>query len=391
MPIDFTASGSSYAKQALLPEGVRDELAPMADFEADVISRLLKVFAGYGYDRVSPPLVEYEDSLLSGVGAAKSNQMFRLMDAATQRTMAIRADMTQQVARIASTRLQNEARPLRLSYAGQVLRTKGSEIRPSREFWQAGVEFFGADSIAAEAEVILLAIESLEVVGVKDITLDLTIAPLVPKLALQLGLDAKKTELVRIALDSKDIAALSMLPDDIREIFENILSSADEASSAVSKLNAMNLSGEAGDLIDHLASLVTVLESSNSELSITVDPGESRGFEYKSGIGFAVFSRGVRGELGRGGRYNSEFFDGSSENATGFSVYLDSILRALPAPKKAEKLFLLTNIEVSLAQSFRKKGWRTVQGLTDTTHPIDEALRLNCSHYYDGLNIIKCE
>ena len=391
MPIDFSAGGPSYAKYALLPEGVRDELAPMAEFEADIISRLLSVFAGYGYDRVSPPVLEYEDSLLSGVGATKSNQMFRLMDAATGRTMALRADMTQQVSRIAATRLQNEERPLRLSYAGQVLRIKGSEIRPIREFWQAGVEFLGADSLEAEAEVILLAIESLTTVGVENLTLDLTVAPLVPMLAAQLGLDKKSTDLVRAALDSKDMAALKHLPQEARSIFEVILSAADEAHHAVEKLLSLNLEGDAGALVDQLSQLVTVLEARNTGLSITVDPGESRGFEYKSGIGFAIFALGVRGEIGRGGRYNSEFFDGSVESATGFSVYLDSILRALPAPKSAEKLFLPYGIKTTLSNSFRKKGWRTVQGLTDVTHPIEEAHRLNCSHYYNGSEIISCD
>lgn len=391
MPIDFSAGGPGYAQYALLPEGVRDELAPSAEFEADVINRLLSVFAGYGYDRVSPPLVEYEDSLLSGVGATKSSEMFRLMDAATQRTMAVRSDMTQQIARIAATRLQNEERPLRLSYAGQVLRTKGSEIRPTREFWQAGVEFLGVESIEAEAEVILLAVESLSSVGVENLTLDLTIAPLVPMLASQLGLDSKSTNLVRSALDSKDIAALSYLPHEERGIFETILGAADEAHSAMAKLQALKLEGDAGVLVEHLCQLVIILNARSSGLSITVDPAESRGFEYKSGIGFAIFARGVRGELGRGGRYNSELFDGSVESATGFSVYLDSILRALPAPKRADKLFLPYATESALASSYRKKGWRTVQGLTDSTHPIDEARRLNCSHCYNGSEIISCD
>lgn len=299
--------------------------------------------------------------------------------------------MTQQIARIAATRLQNEERPLRLSYAGQVLRTKGSEIRPTREFWQAGVEFLGVESIEAEAEVILLAVESLSSVGVENLTLDLTIAPLVPMLASQLGLDSKSTNLVRSALDSKDIAALSYLPHEERGIFETILGAADEAHSAMAKLQALKLEGDAGVLVEHLCQLVIILNARSSGLSITVDPAESRGFEYKSGIGFAIFARGVRGELGRGGRYNSELFDGSVESATGFSVYLDSILRALPAPKRADKLFLPYATESALASSYRKKGWRTVQGLTDSTHPIDEARRLNCSHCYNGSEIISCD
>ena len=391
MPIDFSVGGPDYARHALLPEGVRDELAPMAEFEADVINRLLSVFAGFGYDRVSPPVIEYEDSLLSGVGASKSSQMFRLMDAATQRTMALRADMTQQVARIAATRLQNEERPLRLSYAGQVLRTKGNEIRPTREFWQAGVELLGSDTIEAEAEIILLAVESLLSVGVKDLTLDLTVAPLVPMIAKEMGLDAKTTERVRAALDSKDVGALADIPEQARAIFKAILASADEAHSALESLQALKLNGDAGALIAHLAELVAVLVTRNTDLAITIDPGESRGFEYKAGIGFAVFARGVRGELGRGGRYNSTFVDGSVESATGFSVYLDSILRALPAPSDAEKVFLPYGTEISVAQSFRKMGKRIVQGLTDTPTPIDEARRLKCSHYYNGSEIVSVD
>lgn len=389
MPVDFTSGGADYAQRALLPEGVRDELAPMAEFEADVINHLLKVFAGYGYDRVSPPVIEYEDSLLSGVGATKSSQMFRLMDAATQRTMALRADMTQQVARIAATRLQNEERPLRLSYAGQVLRTKGSEIRPTREFWQAGVEFFGVESLEAEAEVILLALESLSNIGVKDLTLDLTIAPLVPHLAKKMQMDVTSFDIVRSALDSKDVGALALLSDEYKALFGAILSSADEAQAALECLNALKLDGEAGALVQHLEELVDFLKKASPAIAITIDAGESRGFEYKSGVGFAIFAKGVRGELGRGGRYNSNFSDGRQESATGFSVYLDSILRALPAAKRAEKLFLPYGIDTSLAETYRKEGWRTVQGLTVTPHPIDEALRLNCSHYYNGSEIVK--
>ncbi|MCH7887834.1 MAG: ATP phosphoribosyltransferase regulatory subunit, partial [Proteobacteria bacterium] len=106
------------ANPALLPAGLRDVLPPDAEFEAGVVERLLATFAAFGYERVKPPLVEFEESLLAGVGAATASATFRLMDPASQRMMGVRADVTPQIARIATTRLKAAPRPLRLGYSG---------------------------------------------------------------------------------------------------------------------------------------------------------------------------------------------------------------------------------------------------------------------------------
>src|SRR5690606_15769726 len=111
-----------------------------------VVERVMACFASHGYERVKPPLIEFEEGLLAGPGAALAAGTFRLMDPVSQRMMGVRADMTLQVARIAATRLKNQARPLRLSYAGQVLRVSGTQLRPERQFGQAGIELIGAPS-----------------------------------------------------------------------------------------------------------------------------------------------------------------------------------------------------------------------------------------------------
>ncbi len=147
-----------YAAQALLPEGLRDQLFPDAEQEASVIRDLLDSFFSYGYERVSPPLIEFEDSLLKGPGVKHGKQMFRLLDPDTQKVMALRADMTVQLSRLAATRLKGAERPLRLAYAGNVMRVKGSQVRPSRQFYQTGVELIGAASLEADLEVITLAV-----------------------------------------------------------------------------------------------------------------------------------------------------------------------------------------------------------------------------------------
>ena len=109
----------------------------------------MEVFAAHGYQRVKPPLLEFEDSLLAGSGAAVAEQTFRLMDPDSQRMMGLRADTTPQVARIATTRLASAPRPLRLSYAGQCLRVRGTQLAPDRQVAQAGIELIGCDNPAA--------------------------------------------------------------------------------------------------------------------------------------------------------------------------------------------------------------------------------------------------
>ena len=151
--------------RALLPAGLRDLLPPDAETEAASVEALMEVFAAHGYQRVKPPLLEFEDSLLAGSGAAVAEQTFRLMDPESQRMMGLRADTTPQVARIATTRLAHAPRPLRLSYAGQCLRVRGSQLAPDRQIAQAGIELIGCDNPAADAEIVLVGAEALASVG----------------------------------------------------------------------------------------------------------------------------------------------------------------------------------------------------------------------------------
>ena len=134
----------------LLPAGLADGLPPEAGHESLLVARLVARFAAQGYALVKPPLVEFEESLLNGIGAALREHCFRLMDPVSQRMMGVRPDMTPQVARIARTRLARAPRPLRLCYAGEVLRVRGTQLRPARQFEQVGAELIGASSAAAD-------------------------------------------------------------------------------------------------------------------------------------------------------------------------------------------------------------------------------------------------
>src|ERR1700745_673590 len=134
---------------ALLPAGFYDLLPPEAETEAEVTARLMGVLASHGYERVQPPLVEFEETLFSGAGAGMAGNTFRTMDPMSHRMIGVRADMTPQVARIAATRLGGAPRPLRLSYAGQVLRVRGFEMWSERQICQCRGSLVCAGSVFA--------------------------------------------------------------------------------------------------------------------------------------------------------------------------------------------------------------------------------------------------
>lgn len=366
--------------KGLLPAGLQDGLPPDALAEARAIERLLADFAAFGYERVKPPLVEFEESLLAGPGAALSPQLFRLMDPISQRMMGVRADITPQIARIVATRLSAAPRPLRLCYAGQVLRVRGSQLRPERQFAQAGVELIGATAISADAEVISLAAESLQTLGIERLSIDLTIPMLVPAVARHFGFDEAAAADVRKALDRKDAGALQAIDGVAETPLSGFLAAGGPAGEAVERLSKMELGPDGNEMVEALAGLLGMIRKALPTLDLTVDPGEYRGFEYQTGIAFAVFAKGVRGELGRGGRYIID----SGEPATGFTLYLDTLLRALSPEELPPRLFLPEDTGLAEARRLRADGWVTVVGLEPTANAKAEAIRQGCTHIWSS-------
>ena len=365
--------------RALLPDGLRDGLPPDAAHESAIVARLLGTFGRYGYDRVTPPLVEFEDTLLDGAAASIATSTFRLMDPVSQRMMGVRADMTLQVARIATTRLANSPRPLRLAYAGQVLRVRGSQLRPEREFRQAGVELIGASDPAADAEVISLAAAALRDGGVSDISVDINLPTLVPGLCDNMQLDEASVSNLRLALDRKDVEAVRGMGEG-GDLFSALLRATGPAAESLAKLADIGLPSMAEEERHQLMEVVDFVQAASPEAMITIDPVEHRGFEYHTGLSFTLFAHGVRGEIGRGGRYRA----GADESATGFSLFLDSIMRAVPVPQAEAHVFLPFGLVPGQAAAIREDGWISVAGLSPVENTQQEARRLRCTHVLEN-------
>lgn len=371
--------------KALLPQGLRDLLPPAAEAEAEVVSRLIAVLAGHGYERVKPPLVEFEDNLLSGAGGAMAPETFRLMDPISQRMIGLRADMTPQVARIAATRLVNAPRPLRLCYAGQVLRVKGSDIRPERQIGQVGAELIGSADIAADIEVVAVASEALTALGVHGLSVDLTLPTLVPALCRAASLDKTKFETLRRALDHKDAAGVAAAGGRAAPILQRLLAAAGAADKALKAIAALDLPTEAAAERARLIAVAERLAQTVPPIAITIDPVENRGFEYHTGVSFSFFAHGVAAELGRGGRYRTG--NGDGEDATGFTLYTDTVLEAMPPHQTAPRLYVPAG--VAAAAPFREQGFVTVAGLAPVADAAAEARRLGCSHVLAGDKIVE--
>ena len=369
---------------ALLPTGIRDLLRPEAEVEAQVVARLMATLAAHGYERVRPPLVEFEETLFAGAGAAMAAATFRTMDPASHRMVGVRADMTPQIARIAATRLRNTARPLRLSYAGQVLRVKGSEIRPEREIGQVGAELIGASGPAADVEAIAVAGEGLAALGVIHLSVDITLPTLVPAVAEAFDIFGERAAALRMALDHKDAAAVAATAGAAGELLGRLLAAAGPAERALAALDRLDLPPRARVERLRLGTVLDGLKDAAPDLKVTVDPVENRGFEYHTGISFTFFAGGAAacgssGELGRGGRYQAGD-PATSEPATGFTLYADAILRTLPETVPHRRLLLPIDTGRARAAALREKGWITVAALEPAADWQAEARRLGCTH-----------
>ncbi len=354
----------------LLPEGLRDRLPPEAEAASHVTRALLDEMKRYGYARVAPPLAEFRETLdLDGGG----RDLLRITDPVSQRTLAIRPDITTQVGRIATSRLAHAERPLRLCYAGQVVKLRAGQLRPEREMLQVGAELIGNDGVAAARESVRVALASLKAAGATGLTIDFTLPDLVETLAKSaLPIEADKVTAVRAELDAKNAGTISALGADA---YLPLIAAAGPFDQAIARLKGL----EGGD---DLARRITALEAIagviDDDVMVTLDPTERHGFEYQSWFGFSLFARGAPGAIGRGGSYRITHEDGREEPAIGFSLYPDPLID-LGLGRHAQpdrRLFVPLGTDADVAEKLRSEGWVTICALSEA----DDAAALGCTH-----------
>jgi ATP phosphoribosyltransferase regulatory subunit len=319
--------------QWLLPDGIEEVLPPEAWRLERARRELLDMFACRGYDLIIPPLIEHLESLLTGTGNDLDLQTFKVTDQLTGRMLGMRADMTPQAARIDAHPLRRDA-PTRLCYMGSVLRTRADGFGGSRSPMQIGAELFGHAGIESDTEILELVLETLSLLQISDVHIDLGHVGIFRGLARDAGLSTVVENDLFDALQRKAVTG-------IEEILMAHVADAGQRSrlAALAQLNggadvfesAREVLAGAGESVmaalDNLGAIASLLRQRAGDVTLNYDLAELSGYKYQTGMVFAVVVPGCGREIARGGRYDAvgEVF-GRARPATGFSTDLKTLI-----------------------------------------------------------------
>ena len=314
----------------VLPDHIADVLPSEARHIEELRRGLLDTACSYGYELVMPPLLEHLESLLTGAGEALDLQTYKLVDQISGRMMGLRADITQQVARI-DAHLLNRRGVTRLCYCGPVLHTWPDRPHATREPLQFGAEIYGHLGVEADLEALELALNCLRTAGVSQISVDLADVRIVRGLLAGVVVDAQVLRQVHAALAAKDASELAIItrhfPDASRQGLQALLQMYGDASVLYEAEKAFQSIPGVRNVLSNLKWISERLDG----VRVTFDLADLRGYAYYSGARFAVYAEGVSDALVRGGRYDEVgAVFGRNRPAAGFSLDLKQVAEVAP-------------------------------------------------------------
>jgi ATP phosphoribosyltransferase regulatory subunit len=352
-----------------LPSGVRDLLPRAAARRRALAERVMAVFDAWGYARIVTPVFECADVLERGLGHDARAAAIRFVEPGTGEVVALRPDITPQVARLVATRMAEVEGPIRLCYEGAVTRLAGE--LGQRELLQAGIELVDAPDPGGDAEVIAVAAAVLTATRLPETRLDIGhVAP--ARFVLGAAPDGEARGKLATALARKDRAAVRSaaraLPAAIAPLAEALVTLWGPAEPTLER--AAQLAWPA-DVREALARMRAVL-AAFAELAdppapaVTIDLGDLRGFDYYPGVRFAGYAAGAPDSVLRGGRYDELIGRyGRAAHATGFAIDLEAVAEAqrtvgVAAPPTALGIAVHGSGAAGLARTLRSRGLRAV-------------------------------
>jgi ATP phosphoribosyltransferase regulatory subunit len=364
----------------VLPDHIADVLPSEARHIEELRRSLLDTARGYGYELVMPPLLEHLESLLTGTGEALDLHTFKLVDQLSGRSLGLRADSTPQVARI-DAHLLNRKGVTRLCYCGPVVHTRVDRPGASREPLQFGAEIYGHDGREADLEALELAQACLTGSGLGGLQLDMADVRVIDAVMAPVTLDAARTQAIHTALAAKDVSALGTLSDGLPETVQNDLVTLTRLFGDASVLDEARRRLQPSPALHAALDSLSWLMGQVRGMSVTIDLADLRGYAYYTGMRFAVFARGRRGEpleLARGGRYDEVgAIFGRKRPAVGFSLDLKELVSAV-APRSLVAAIRApwgTDADLRAAiTSLRAQGQTVVCALPGHEHEVDEFL-----------------
>lgn len=372
----------------LLPEYLEDVLPAEALRIEQLRRKLLDLFHVHGYQYVIPPMLEYMESLITGVGHDLDLATFKVVDQLTGRLMGVRADMTPQVARI-DAHLLNHQGVTRLCYAGSVLRTKPDGLAQTREPLQLGAELYGHAGVESDIEVQRLLIAALQSIGITKIHMDFSHVGIFESLVKTGQVNANLEQALHLALQSKDISTVRQLTADLdaatREALIQLMTLNGDKAILEQARRVLPQTPEIQVALASLAKVSAALEGLG--VAVSFDLSELRGYHYHSGIVFAAYAQGYKGPLALGGRYDEVGVTfGRARPATGFSLDLRGVVTALSPASLPSAILAPAEDDVALQTKIaqlRAAGHVVVQALPDVLLNTSE---LNCKQKLAQIN-----
>jgi ATP phosphoribosyltransferase regulatory subunit len=296
-------------KPPQLPKGARLYLPDEAARKRYVETRLVEVFGRWGYREIITPTFEFFDALAIGTDPAVQENMFKLVDRETGRLLALRADITPQIARVVATRLRDEPKPLRLCYVTNLFRYDEPQLAHYREFYQAGVELLGLDKPEAEVEIVAMAVEGLRALGLSRFQIDIGHPDFFRGLMEEIKTDGAREQEVRVALARKDLGALERLVAELAppaHVGDALLAlpSLFGRSEVLERAAGFARNARSERALANLSEVNRLLGIYGLAEAVLLDLGEVRGFDYYSGTYFEAYVAGFGAAVAGGGRYD---------------------------------------------------------------------------------------
>ncbi len=362
-----------------LPKGIR-AFNEKESFEIKYIEdKISKIFHLWGYERLLLPTIEYFEVHKKGIGKDLENKTFRLIDRAEGEIITLRADFTSQIARYIAS-LQKKEFPIRYYYSGNIFRylpPKGSNLWERR---QIGIELIGVSELEADAEIIAIASNVLNKLGINNFQIDINNTNIFDTLKNILNLsDNEYSEFMGYIKNKeiyylKDFCDKRNIPENLKEFIIGIPKFQGGIETVKILKEKLKNYQKLVDSFEELIKINEILEEYSLNANIVFDIGEPKEFSYYTGIVFEIFIKGFNKVIGHGGRYNNLLsrYNGNYP-ATGFAFdlfYLWEYIRKNNLIKeKNEKDFFIIDtthnkkVAYQLAKFLREKGFSVARDI----------------------------
>ncbi len=319
--------------------GMRDLIGEEAQAFTYIISNSRETASLYGYKEVITPHVEPLELLSAKSGEEIRQRMFIFKDLG-DRQVALRPEFTASIARLATTLLKNDPKPLRLFSVGTVYRYDEPQRGRYREFWQSNFELMGSAKPEADAEIILLTNSIMKSLGLQNYAFKIGHIGVIRGILSQEGIEEKTQNSVLQLMDKKEYdAALKLVDSDkCKSMLNGLLQiRGNDWLDTVEQIQTYVADYEKAKAAAENLAEVLKLVTESADISITVEPAFARGLEYYSGMIFEIYITGLEIALGGGGRYDRliEAFGGEPTPAVGCAHGIDRVAIALQTQKTA--------------------------------------------------------